>query len=172
MAFLRAAGRSTPCENPDRKSRRRASHPDTDIFFYHYFFFNMCMFVGVFVPIMQHTRGISGLFVVPKKPLGAQVKPLANCHVCEVRCGVSEVELTAFFPCIRQVLQVLHSMHCHRNLFTFEVNSGENFRHDGWPRGTREGEGERERVRRLGYRNWRCSRIKEVIILYDFSQQG
>lgn len=41
--------------------------------------------------------------------------------------------LTAFLPCIRQELQVLHSIHCHRNLFTFEVSSGENFRHDGCP---------------------------------------
>uniref|UniRef100_A0A0E9V2H3 Uncharacterized protein n=1 Tax=Anguilla anguilla TaxID=7936 RepID=A0A0E9V2H3_ANGAN len=40
---------------------------------------------------------------------------------------------SAFFPWILQELHVLHSIHRHRNAFTFAVNSGENFRQDGCP---------------------------------------
>lgn len=41
--------------------------------------------------------------------------------------------LTAFLPWSRQELHVLHSIHCHRKAFTRTVNSGENFKQDGWP---------------------------------------
>lgn len=44
--------------------------------------------------------------------------------------------LTAFFPWSWQLLQVLHSMHCHHSALTRAVSSGENLRQDGWPVGT------------------------------------
>lgn len=43
--------------------------------------------------------------------------------------------LTAFFPWSWQLLQVLHSMHCHHRALTRTVSSGENLRQDGWPAG-------------------------------------
>lgn len=43
--------------------------------------------------------------------------------------------LTAFFPWSWQLLQVLHSMHCHHRALTRAVSSGENLRQDGWPAG-------------------------------------
>lgn len=65
----------------------------------------------------------------PQEELYLQVYLVEN----GVSSNILSFILTAFLPCIRQELQVLHSMHCHRNLFTFEVSSGENFRHDGCP---------------------------------------
>ena len=48
-------------------------------------------------------------------------------------------QLTAFLPCIRHELHVLHSMHCHLRAFTLAVRSVENFRQEGWPVRTRSG---------------------------------
>lgn len=41
--------------------------------------------------------------------------------------------LSAFLPWILHALHVLHSIHCHLKAFTFDVNSGQNFKHDGCP---------------------------------------
>lgn len=41
--------------------------------------------------------------------------------------------LSAFFPWSWQLLQVLHSIHCHHRALTRAVSSGENFRQEGCP---------------------------------------
>ena len=52
--------------------------------------------------------------------------------------------LTAFFPWSWQLLQVLHSMHCHHRALTRAVSSGENLRQDGWPAGRQTGRQKRK----------------------------